>query len=278
MRTGLLLAGAVGIVCAAAASAAGSSGPSPGVIQGGDGIARGAVRYVAVSAGQTTLLETISRRTGRVRNSAVIDGNFGIPQVAFDGSMDGLSRDGRTLVLGDVASGQPRKSSSFAVVDVRRARVRGTVTLQGDFSFDALSPGARMLYLIEHVSADNPRKYQVRAYDLGARRLLERVVIDKSSWEDVMEGVPFTRTASTDGRRVYTLYGGGAHPFVHALDTQSATARCIDLPKSWNQLDLASLRLQVGADKLLVRYRLGGKPLAVVDVQSLRLLHLVRNP
>jgi hypothetical protein len=135
-----------------------------------------------------------------------------------------------------------------------------------------------MLYLIEHVSADNPRKYQVRAYDLGARRLLERVVIDKSSWEDVMEGVPFTRTASTDGRRVYTLYGGGAHPFVHALDTQSATARCIDLPKSWNQLDLASLRLQVGADKLLVRYRVGGKPLAVVDVQSLRLLHLVRNP
>jgi hypothetical protein len=108
--------------------------------------------------------------------------------------------------------------------------------------------------------------------------LLDRVVIDKTSWEEVMQGVPFTRETSSDGRWVYTLYAGGAHPFVHALDTQSATARCIDLPKSWNQLDIGSLRLHVGAAKLLVHRRSGGRPLAVVDIQTLRILDLVRNP
>jgi hypothetical protein len=193
--------------------------------------------------------------------------------------MGGLSPDGRTLVLGDVSTGAPlKKTSSFAVIDPVHTASRGVITLQGDFSYDALSPGARMLYLIQHVSDQDPRKYQVRAYDLGARRLLDRVVIDKTSWDEVMQGMPFTREASSDGRWVYTLYAGGAHPFVHALDTQSATARCIDLPKSWNQLDIANLRLHVGAGKLLLRHRLGGKPLAVVDVGTLRVLHLVRNP
>ena len=97
----------------------------------------------------------------------------------------------------------------------------------------------------------------MRGYDLGARRLVDRVVIDKSSWEEVMQGMPFTRETSSDGRWVYTLYAGGAHPFIHALDTMSATARCIDLPKSWNQLDMVNLRLHVGAGKLLLRHRLG---------------------
>jgi hypothetical protein len=280
MRTRLLLAAAVGIACVTAASAAGDGGPSPGVVQGGGGIARGSVRYVAIPTGQNTVLETISRRTGRVLRWAVIDGNYGIPQVAFDGSTDGLSHDGRTLVLGDVtSSAELKKSSSFAVVDVRRAQLRSTITLQGDFAFDALSPGARMLYLIEHVSADNPRKYQVRAYDLGARRLLQRVVIDKSSWEEVMQGMPFTRATSSDGRWVYTLYAGGEYPFVHALDTQSANARCIDLPKSWNRLDVGGLRLRLGKNgTLLVRHWSGGRPLAVIDVQTLRVLKVVRNP
>ena len=192
--------------------------------------------------------------------------------------MGGLSHDGRTLVLGDMTASPGQKSSSFAVVDVRESRLRAVITLQGDFAFDALSPGARMLYLIQHVSAADPRKYQVRGYDLGARRLVDRVVIDKSSWEEVMQGMPFTRETSSDGRWVYTLYAGGAHPFIHALDTMSATARCIDLPKSWNQLDMVNLRLHVGAGKLLLRHRLGGKPLAVVDVATLRVLHLVRHP
>jgi hypothetical protein len=279
MRTRLLTAALVALACTTAAAAAGSGGPSPGVVQGWDGVTQGNVRYVAVSTGQDTLFEAISRRTGRVLRWTTIPGNYGIPLVAIDGTTDGLSHDGRTLVLGDAVSGpQLKKTSSFAVVDTRRAQLRSTITLQGDFSFDALSPGARMLYLIQHVSADNPRKYQVRAYDLGARRLLERTIIDKTSWAEVMEGMAFTRVTSSTGRWAYTLYAGGAHPFVHALDTQTATARCVDLPASWNQLDASSLKLSVGAGKLLVSDRSGGRPLAVVDVSTLRVLKLVRKP
>jgi hypothetical protein len=208
-----------------------------------------------------------------------VRGNFGVPQLAFDGTTGGLSRDGRTLVLGEQVVGAGlRQNSSFAVVNLRKYTVRASIKLRGDFSFDALSPRARMLYLIEHVSAQNQRKYQVRAYDLGARRLLPDVVVDKRSWEGVMQGAPFTRMSADGGRWVYTLYAGGEHPFIHALDTTHANAVCIDLPSSWNQLDIGSLRLQLRADEaLLLRQRSGGKPLAVIDVKKLRLMSVVRK-
>jgi len=282
MSKRLLSAAALGLLCAIAGSATafGDGGPGPGVVQGWDGVARGKVRYVAIATGDGTVVEAISRHSGRVLRYMLVQGNFGIPQVAFDGTTDGLSHDGRTLVLGDAAgSPQLRKNSSFAVVDVRRFRVRSIVRLSGDFSFDALSPGARMLYLVEHVSAQDVTRYQVRAYDLGARRLLARVVVDKQSSESVMRGYPFSRAVTSDGRWVYTLYGGGEHPFVHALDTQSANAVCIDLPKSWNQLDLNGLRLRLEpGGRLDVRHRSGGKPLAILDTANFSVLTAVRNP
>lgn len=277
MRTRLLIAAAVAITCAAAPAAAGAGGPSAGVVQGGDGIAQGGVRYVALPAGQSTVVEAISRRTGSVLRWSVVPGSYGIPLVGLDGSTDGISHDGSTLVVGDTL--QPGKTtSSFLVIGALRGELRATITLQGDFSFDALSPGARMLYLIQHVSPTDPSKYRVRAYDLGARRLLQRSVIDKTSWEEVMTGRPFTRVTSSSGRWVYTLYTGGAHPFVHALDTQSATARCIDLPKSWNQYDISNVRLRLAGGKLFVRDLAARRALAVVDLQSLRVVKLVRHP
>jgi hypothetical protein len=210
-----------------------------------------------------------------------VSGDYGIPLVAFDRTAGGLSGDGRTLVLGEAAVGGPplRPNSSFAVVDLRRFSVQATVRLHGDFVFDALSPGGQMLYLIEHVSSQDPTKYQVRAYDLGAQRLLPQVVVDKRSWEGVMQGVPLTRVSTANGRWDYTLYGGGSHPFIHALDTQRVNAVCIDLPRSWQQFDVNGLRLHLTGDgRLLVRHRLGGKPLAIVDTTSFRILKVVRNP
>jgi hypothetical protein len=272
----------VGLLCAVSgsASALGDGGPGPGVVQGWDGVARGKIRYVAFATGKGTVIEAITKRGGRVLRYAMIDGNYGIPLVANDGTTDGLSHDGRTLVLGDVNSSPTlTKQSTFAVVDVRTLRLRHVIHLRGDFAYDALSPGARMLYLVEHVSAQDITKYQVRAYDLGARRLLPRVVIDKREWESVMQGSPFTRAVTRDGRWVYTLYAGGEHPFVHALDTQTVSAVCMDLPASWNRLDIAGLRLRLQSDgRLLVRHRLGGRPLAVLDTESFRVLSAVRNP
>ena len=262
-----------------AASAHGDGGPAPGVVQGWDGIARGPVRYVAFATGSGTVVEAVQRRGGRVVRYSMVPGSYGVPQVAYDGTTAGLSHDGRTLVLGDVAtSPQRKKTSSFAVLDARRLRVRHVVRLHGDFSFDALSPGARMLYLIEHVSVQ-AASYRVRAYDLGGRRLLPQVVVDKTSWESVMRGYPYTRVVSRDGRWVYTLYGGGEHPFVHALDTQNANAVCIDLPKGWNKLDVSGMRLRLTGDgRLVVRYGSGGMAFAVLDTKKFRVLSVLRLP
>jgi len=59
-----------------------------------------------------------------------------------------------------------------------------------------------------------------------------------------------------DGRWAYTLYdGGGATPFVHALDTSDASARCIDL----DRLDRATL------GRLRLRLTDGGRTVDVVD-------------
>ena len=104
-------------------------------------------------------------------------GWFSIPAVAYDGSPSGLSADGRTLVLISPRTRFPRRRTTFAVVDTRRLRVRRRVALRGDFSFDAISPDGRTLYLIEYSPARLP-KYAVRAYDLRAGRLLAAPVVD----------------------------------------------------------------------------------------------------
>ena len=43
---------------------------------------------------------------------------------------------------------------------------RGTIRLEGHFSFDALSPDGRTMYLIEYLSEHDVTRYAVRAYDL----------------------------------------------------------------------------------------------------------------
>lgn len=263
-------------VALAAPAASGNGGPGPGVVQGWDGIAHDDVRYVAIPNGRETILEAIRRDSGRVVRWVFVKGNFGIPQVAFDGTTDGLSRDGRTLVLGNVSTST---TSSFAVVDVRKFRLLRTVTLQGSFSFDALSPNARMLYLIEHVDTQDPARYRVRAYDLGARRLLPDSVVDKRSRESVMQGSPLSRATTRDRRWAYTLYAGGPHPFVHALDTKKGGAVCIDLPRRWSQRDTASLRLRLSsARRLVVRHHSSGRPVAIIDPVEFRVVSAVRNP
>jgi hypothetical protein len=187
----VLTAGALGVLCAAIASASalGDGGPVY-VEQGSKGVARGDVRYVTLATNKETVLQMIQRRGGRVLNYMLLPGYYGVPLVAYDGTTDGLSRDGNMLILGDIFGGpQLRKKSSFAVVDVRRFRLLQTIQLRGDFSFDALSPNGRLLYLIQHVSLPQSR-YRVRVYDRYAGQLLPKTVTDRRRWQSVMQGVP----------------------------------------------------------------------------------------
>jgi hypothetical protein len=224
---------AVSVAALVAAPVALGSGPSF-VTQGGGGAATrdGAFHYVTVPAGpRGTLLEKIGAADGRVYWWMRLEGSWGIPSI---GSVypagQGLSRDGRTLVLASTAA--PYASpSGFAVVDLRRARVAKTVTLDGSFSFDALAPDASRMYVIQYRSAGDLSHYIVRDYDLRTNRLLPGKIADRSEDEETMAGYAMTRTTSADGRWVYTLYQKpSGKPFVHALDTVGAAAYCIDLP------------------------------------------------
>ncbi len=183
--------------------------------------------------------------------------------MTLNNGVGGLSADGRTLVLGQAdvlhPNGDLVKSSSFAVLSTKPMRLRQTVTIQGDFGFDALSPHGRTVYLIQRSSAENLSQYRVRAYDLVEKRLLSRVVADKRQRDWLMEGYPVARAASPGGRWVYTLYSNpNNYPFVHALDTVSRTAVCVGIPLNWTTAEttIDSSTLSVKGNELVAQQRL----------------------
>jgi hypothetical protein len=206
----------------------------------------GNVAYITRAGAHSTRLIEHARYGGPLRERR-LRGSFSIPAVAYDGSPSGLSADGRKLILISPRKRFPRRHTTFAVVDPRALTVRRHIALRGDFSFDAISPDGRTMYLIEYSARDLAR-YAVRAYDLRGRRMLPKRVVDPDEADEPMTGVPVTRVASADGRWAYTLYDNGRHSFVHALDTAERTAVCIDLdvPKAWGAgLQLRGSRLDV---------------------------------
>jgi hypothetical protein len=274
---GKVRAVAAALACAAATQAVAlGAGPSPGVTQG---ITRGDVRYAVIASGTNTMLVAIRRDGGRVLRSKSLRGAWGVPLVAYDGTAEGLSRDGRRLILASPTNASPEtKGSAFLVVDTRRLRIVKALKLKGSFSFDALSPNARYLYLIEHLWAtESTPRYRVRAYDLQKERLLARVISDKSSWETDMAGFPVSRLSH--GGWAYTLYGAvGPRPFIHALDLTDGVAICIDMPWKYQPGKVFEFRLRRDGDRHLVVAGPRGRALAVVDMQDKRLVSFVRDP
>ena len=114
------------------AASGGKGGPSPGVELGGTGIAAvdGTLRYVARSKAGLTTVTAYDRDGQRVRQGVVGRGVLGIPRVAFDGTLDGLAHDGRSLVLASAAKVErqlpvrgPLDRQSLAAADDHAARL-----------------------------------------------------------------------------------------------------------------------------------------------------------
>jgi hypothetical protein len=241
------------------APAAGADGFAQPAAQLGLGVLSpdNATRYLAAPAGQNTTLLAISTKGGQITNETDILGSFGIPLLTFNAqSGEGLSYDGRTLVLGDT---QQLAYSHFLIYDARTFRMKNSVVLKGTFSYDALSPDASRLYLIQRPSATDFQHYVVRAYDLQTNRLLPGRIADRTQKSWVMQGYAMTRTTSAGGRWVYTLYQNpGGYPFVHALDTVRGVAHCIGLPwTSADQNGLQNVVLTLHGPRLAVHWRSG---------------------
>jgi hypothetical protein len=249
----------------------------PGVLSGvdlsGKGVvsASGLVRYATLPGPRSTTLEAIATGDGRVLRWRVVPGAFGIPVVASDGATDGFARNGRLLVLAASGYAPPaRVVTTFRLVDPKNLRYR-TIELKGSFAFDALSPDARRLYLIQHVSAANLTRYVVRAYDLSRGQLLHGRVADRTQRDWVMQGSPTARTTSSNGRFVYTLYTNPAgYPFVHALDTVRGVAHCIGLPWTGDQSIFAGAKLDVDEPARLLLLELPGAASIRIDTRTYR--------
>lgn len=272
-------AGTIAVVvlgAALTAAAAFGAGPSPGLSE--NGITRGDVRYVAAQGSNTRL--TAMRGDGGIVRAKLLKGSWGIPLVTFDGTAGGLSADGTRLVLSDTNGVDPRtRWTSFLVVQTKTLRVEQKLRLKGGWSYDALSPNNRTLYLVEHLyaSSEDPTHYRVRAYDLRAHRLLARIISDKSTWETDMQGMPISRLTHSGWE--YTLYGAaGPRPFIHALDAVHATAVCIDMPWKFQPRKIWDFRLRLDRDGHLVVRGPRGRALAVVDLAQKRILRSVTNP
>ena len=200
--------------------------------------------------------------------------------VTVNGDVGGAERERprarpRTAVHRGTASSGRR--AAFAVLRTDPLAVRTTVTLRGDFGFDALSPDGSTLYLIQHASEEQLLSYRVRAYDLRAGKLLPRAIADKRQQGWLMNGMPVARASSADGRWVYTLYSSGDnYPFVHALDTKTRTAVCVGLPWQWTTAgaDIGSAELRLAGDRLVVAGNRGLGTKFALDTRTFKVTRL----
>ena len=267
----LLALALVPLALAAGNATAGGGGPSPGVVVGWVGTLdpAGAVRYVTLPASGATAVAAIRKSDGRVLRYVTVRGAYGIPQVAFDGTTEGVSRDGKTLVLATYAG--VAGETSFAVLGTTPLRLRKTVTLQGNWSFDALSPDGATLYAIEYLGTGQNVPYNVRAVSLVSGKPLGGPIVDKREPDEKMNGSPVSRATRKDGSWAYTLYAKpDGTAFVHALSLTGRNALCVDLPWSRTQRTIQQVRLGLSADGRSLYLERGGARLAAVNTSTFK--------
>jgi hypothetical protein len=271
--TRILLVLALALALAPAALA---DGYAPLATQNGEGVLTpdGTTRFVAAGLynSTNTMLTRIDAHTGVVEQSTPLDGAWGIPIYSYGpNSGEGLSTDGKTLVVADLAATLPRTKSRFLFVDPKTLAPRTEAVLAGDFSYDALSPDGTKLYLIQHQNVLDQIHYVVREYDVASERLLPGRVADRAQKTWVMAGFPVSRATSPDGRWVYTLYAHpNGFPFVHVLDTAHGVAHCVGLPWRGGANAAYNMRLTLHGSSLAVHW-LSGKPWYRMDTRTWRL-------
>ena len=251
---------------------AAKGGPAPGVTVGWDGTvdSTGAVRYVALPAAKTTTIAAVRTSDGRVLRYGTIRGGFGVPLVAFDGTAEGVSRDGTTLVLADAAA--RADETRFAVLRTSTLRLAKAIRLPGRWAYDALSPDGRTLYATQYLGTGANPRYLVRSVSLVSGKAFGAPLVDGREPDEEMNGSPWARVRSANGAWAYTLYAKpNGTGFVHALDTSRRRAFCVDLPWRTSAQRLAAVRLSLAeGGRALELAKPGGSRLAVVDTTTFK--------
>jgi hypothetical protein len=207
-----------------------------------------------------------------------IPGRYAISLVTYSGIAGGLSANGRTLVLEGPRTRFPQVRSRLAILAAGSLRTERVLVLRGDFSFDAISPDGRWIYLIQYTSRRDSRHYRVRVLDARDGRLQPRAIVDPTEPDEKMQGEPQWRVMSPSGRWAYTLYGGAGRPFVHALDTVERRARCVDLPASLDPGYFPTWWLRLTRSGRVLEVRGLHGPLAAVDTRTWRVAAASARP
>jgi hypothetical protein len=271
MKTRFAVAALAGLVVAGAATAA---GPAPTVLRGAPGIAVAGSAHVVALGRQgvsTTRVSLVRDRDGKVLESRVLRAPLGIPAITFDGNLvEGTFKDGRRVVLASSIYDDASRST-FVVLDTKTLRPLRTVVLRGSFAYDAVSSNGRRLYLLQFPGGvDGGVRYVVRSVDLRTGKLEPGAIVDRTEPSERMSGIALARAGSRDGTWAYTLYNGGtSHAFVHALNTRTRVARCIDLPWAGEaQSVLDGVGMAAARDGVLTLTGRSGAVLARIDTRT----------
>jgi hypothetical protein len=267
-RASLVALLAFWLVSPGAALAAG--GPVPPVQDSYIGVPGVPYEYAAWAAGRDTIVNVKQAGARSTVPGLRLAGRYGVPGVDYAGSTTGLAAYGRTLILADVPANLPPRTTRLLVLDTEPLAVRARLTLPGWSAVDAISPDGRWLYLIHYPSA-NVSDYEVLAYDLVARRLLAKPIVDPRDREEAMTGFPISRVMGPGGRWAYTLYmRPSGVPFVHALDTIGRRAVCVDLPSLANA-DIGNAHLGLGPGGTELQIEISSVTRTVIDTRTFTL-------
>jgi hypothetical protein len=199
---------------------------------------------------------------------ATVRGLLGIPQVAWDGTADGISGNGETLVLASFTSRPLGLRTTFVVLRAKTIQVQRRIEIAGHWVFDAISPDGSTIYAVQYADLTH---YTVRAIDTVSGRVLATPIVDDREPDEEMRGSPMTRAWGPGRAWAYTLYAKpDGTAFVHALDTKRRAARCLDLPWTGVGDGIGKVRLEVSAGgRSLVLRQPGVGTLATVDLGTL---------
>lgn len=150
----------------------------------------------------------------------------------------GVSQDGKRAVGIQLTDGGSTTISVASTTEQRDLRIDGR-----DWDFDALR--GDNLFLIKNLSGGG---YQIRLLHLDTGKLDEKPLKDPHE-SGTIWGQPYSRLASPDGRYLLTLYiGQNGGSMIHALDLDTAKARCLDLPGTGNYLAATSYAMVLSAN------------------------------
>ena len=182
-----------------------------------------------------------------------------------------MSARGDRAVLTSFGPGSTR----LTVVGSSRWTVFRRIDLRGTYGVEAVSLDGRRLFLIKYDDGG----YNLRVYDLRTSRLSVTPLVEGPSAQQKMIGAAWTSVATSDGRRLLTLYvkpdGGG---FLHSLDLDRGFGHCLDLPAGFvdpSTIRTSSLALSPDERRLYVAGPFAGR-LLVVDLAGPRIARIVR--